>query len=230
MAPLIRFFDRIVQHRAWSPAFFEGIKRDFPQTYAEMDYKTAFYRWCNSFKGIWPSMLQEPESEKYHLEDVKLRAVIALIQVFEPILDIENKLALYQWATDNISENKTMFITPLEFDFEALEKHLDEMQEQQDEQQDLQMEGMRQGTQGGGVGGGAQSGGQQQSGMVKMAKADDLAGRFDKASAILGKISPEAREVIPIERLRKTLMSKSAGRKEARTRTLDELISRELAP
>jgi flagellar biosynthesis/type III secretory pathway protein FliH len=199
MDPMYRFFDRIVMHRAWSPAFHEGMQRDFPQTYSGMDYKTAFYRWANSFSASWPSLLKEPESEQARLEDVKLKAVIAIIQVFEPVLDSENKLNLYQWATDNISENKSMFVTPLEFDFEALAEHIDEQESQQQEQQQASLEGQQQ------MNGDGGQGGQEDRVAVKLSKADALAGRFDRAAKMLATLPADVRDVVPLDALRKAL-------------------------
>lgn len=204
--PLYRFFDKVCQYRAWSPAFFEGMQRDFPQTYGGMNYRDAFYRWSNSFAAEWPSVLEEPESELAQLEDVKLKAVIALIQVFEPILDSNNKLILYEWAADNIATNKVIFNSPLEFDFEQLAVHLDEEEQQQQDIQDAQEEGFQNMGNPDEAGGGGGQGGSVEV-PVKMGKADALASRFDKAAAVLAKISPDARDVIPIDKLRKALTS-----------------------
>jgi hypothetical protein len=205
MDPLYRFFDKVCQYRAWSPAFYEDMKRDFPQTYGSMSYRDAFYRWTNSFATEWPSVLEEPESELARLEDVKLKAVIALIQVFEPILDSENKLVLYEWAADNIATNKVIFSSPLEFDFERLAEHLDEEEEKAEEMAQSQQEGLENM----GQGGDQQQGGQQgQEVPVKMGKADALADRFEKAASILAKVHPDAQDVIPIGKLREALTNK----------------------
>ncbi len=203
--PLYTFFDKICQHRAWSPAFYESMQADFPQTYGGMSYRDAFYRWTNSFHTEWPSVLEEPESELARLEDVKLKAVIALIQVFEPILDSANKLVLYEWAADNIATNKVIFSAPLEFDFEQLSEHLAEKEQQEQDMQDAQEDGLQNMGDPNQAGGGAGEGGSVEV-PVKMGKADALASRFDKAAAALAKISPDAQDVIPLDQLRKALM------------------------
>jgi hypothetical protein len=203
-AGIYRFFDRICMHRAWGPAFYEGMQKDFPQTYGGMAYRDAFYRWANSFSAEWPSVLEEPESEQARLEDVKLKAVIALIQVFEPVLDAGNKLTLYEWAADNIATSKVIFNAPLEFDFESLADHLEEQEEAQQQQQSAFAEagGDKEGEQG--------EGGEVK---IKMGRADAtggraaLAQRFDKAAAVLAKISPQAPDVIPIDKLRAVLQN-----------------------
>jgi hypothetical protein len=190
-------------HRAWNEEFFKDMQKDFPHTYGEMKYKEAFYLWKNSFKATWPSMLKEPESELARLEDIKLKAVIALIQVFEPVLDLENKITLYQWATDNISSNRTMFISPLEFDFDALAANLEDQQAQQEEQAKAQMEAMQQqgmgGEEGGGEEGGNEEGGRAK---IKLGQADSLASRFDKAAKMLGTFPPEVAAAFPLDKLR----------------------------
>jgi hypothetical protein len=207
MQPLVDYFDRIAQLRAWTPSFYSSIQKDFPETYGGVPYKEAFYKWVNSFTAVWPSLLKEPDSEQVKLDDVKLKAVIALIQVFEPILDSINKLALYQWAQDNINSNKIMFTAPLEFDYEALSEHLDEMEEQQADMQQSQMEAM---AEGGGEGGGGGS----TEVPVKMGRADraDLMKRFDKAAALLDNQFPEVRDVIPIAKLKERLTRGAARR------------------
>ena len=202
--PLYHFFDRICMYRAWSPAFYEIMQKDFPQTYGGMDYKEAFYRWSNSYAAEWPSVLEEPESERARLEDVKIKAVVALLQVFEPILDTENKLVLYEWATDNIATNKVIFSAPLNLDFEALADHLDEMEEQQQENDAARNEGLA--NMGGQLQDGDEEGGQKKP-MITMGggKMDSLQSRFDKAAAVLAKISPDAQDVIPLDKLRAVL-------------------------
>ncbi len=195
--PVFRFLDTIAMYRAWTPDFYRSIQKDFP-AYSKVSFKEAFYSWKNSFVAVWPSLLKEPDSEQVKLDDVKLKAVIALIQVFEPILDSTNKMALYTWATDNINQNKVMFTSPLELDMEVLGQHLDEVEAQADEAHDAQIEGMQNGGADGEQGGEVP---------IKMSKADAvLAARFDKAAKLLEGVAPEVRDVIPLDKLRATLV------------------------
>jgi hypothetical protein len=46
------------------------------------------------------------ELQQAKTDDVKLKAIIATIEVFGPMMDPENKATLLQWAQDNINENK----------------------------------------------------------------------------------------------------------------------------
>lgn len=120
MRPLYEFLDPIVMHRAWNREFYETIQREFPEEYGGMRYEDAFYRWKNSFTAQWPSLLTEPDSEKVKTADVKLKAIIAVIEVFGPMMDPENKATLIAWAQDNINEDKMMFQNPMVLDVEAL--------------------------------------------------------------------------------------------------------------
>ena len=123
MNPSYKFMDKLVQHRAWNPAFYETIQKEFPEEYGRVPYETAFYEWSNSFRAEWQSFLTEPPSEKARVDEIKLKAVIATIQVVVPLIDPENKARLIQWAQDNLNENKMMFTTPLDLDYEALQSY-----------------------------------------------------------------------------------------------------------
>ncbi len=122
IAPVYSFLDPVIQRRAWTKEFFQVLQREFPD-YAGMRYEDAFYRWSNSFKAIWPNLLTEPDSEKVKTDDVKLKAIIATIEVFGPMLDPENKASLIGWAQDNINENKIMFQNPMMLDIQAIAEY-----------------------------------------------------------------------------------------------------------
>ena len=124
MGPAYRFMDNIVQRRAWTPEFFETLQRDFPEAYGAMTYEQALYRWMNDFTATWPNLLTEPDSEKVKTDDVKLKGIIATIEVLGPMLDPENKATLFGWAQDNLNENKLMFPTPLLLDLQALAEYV----------------------------------------------------------------------------------------------------------
>lgn len=119
MQPLYTFFDTIVQRRAWSPEFYEGIKRDYSQ-YRDVPYETAFYQWKNSFTPAWPNLLVEPDSEKIKVEETRFKSVVALIEVLAPLMDPDNKATLVQWAADQCNDRRELFSAPLLLDEEAL--------------------------------------------------------------------------------------------------------------
>ncbi len=132
MNPLYAFFEKIVQHRAWNEDVYKTIKDNFPEVTGS--YDTAFQDWQDSFRAEWPNLLEEPDSEKSKVEDVKLKAVIAMAEVLLPEMDPENKARVLQWACDNFNEFKLLFGTPLELDTEAL---ADFFEEQKSNQQDV---------------------------------------------------------------------------------------------
>jgi hypothetical protein len=127
MARPYAWMDRIEQHRAWNPEFYATIQQEFPE-YRSIKYEQAFYRWQNSFSAIWPSFLEEPDSEKVKVDDVKLKAIIAFVQVLMPELDPENKATLVQWAADNLNEMEFLFSNPLVLDTKALAEYVPPMQ------------------------------------------------------------------------------------------------------
>jgi hypothetical protein len=102
--------------------------------YAKVPYKAAFQDWQGSFRAEWPNLLEEPDSEKSKVEDVKLKAVVAMTEVLLPEMDPENKARVLQWACDNFNEFKLLFGTPLELDTDAL---ADFFEEQKDNQQTM---------------------------------------------------------------------------------------------
>lgn len=125
MEPAYAFFTKIVQYRAWNAEFYKTLQNDFPDLKG-VGYTKAFYDWCNSFAAEWPSLLEEPESEKVKVADVQLKAVIAMLEVLMPSVDPTNKSLLIQWACDNFNSLKLLFTSPLTLDFEQLEQHLEE--------------------------------------------------------------------------------------------------------
>lgn len=129
--PVYAYFDEITMRRAWTEEFYATIQNDFPE-YKKIDFQTAFYRWKNSFKAVWPSLLEDPESEA-ETEDVRQKAVISMLEVLLPNLDPENKAKAISWAIDNAGENKLLFPQPLTIDSEALLDFLESQQEQSEQ-------------------------------------------------------------------------------------------------
>lgn len=141
MRPIYRWADTICRYHAWNPEFYATIQRRYPEEYGNVSYEAAFYRWTASFRASWPSLIKEPPSEAVGVEDVKLKAVMAYVQVLAPMLDPENRARLVQWAIDQINVNETMFGgAQLIFDPGDLADYMAEQAEQQ-EQMKQQMGG-----------------------------------------------------------------------------------------
>lgn len=122
MEPLYRYFEKIVMYRAWNPDFYKVIQHDFSDQYGGKSYQEAFYEWKNSFTSSWPSFLSEPPSELVRVDDVKLRALIALLEVMMPSFGPLNRQILVQFVADNINSMKLLFSgAPLNLDEDELE-------------------------------------------------------------------------------------------------------------
>lgn len=120
LAPVYAFLDPITQRRAWNPDFFKRMQREYPDEYGGMSYDEAFYDWTAAFSAIWPSLIEEPESELVKIEDVKFKALLATTEVLGANLDPENKATLFEWVADNLNENKLLFKHPLLLDYDLL--------------------------------------------------------------------------------------------------------------
>jgi hypothetical protein len=122
MQPLYDFFTTIVQYRAWNLEFYETVQADFKDEYGKKSYNQAFTEWSDHFIAIWPSLLTEPDSEKIKVANVKLRAVLSMLEVLLPLADDDNKATIYEWGADNFNDLKAMFPSPLVLDYEKMAK------------------------------------------------------------------------------------------------------------
>lgn len=120
MEPVYSFFEQIVMYRAWNPEFYQTMQACYPEDFGGVKYETAFQELRNSFTAQWPNLLEEPDSEKLKGEDVILKAIIAVVEILNPMLDPANKAKVVEWLADNVNERKRFFSSPLVLDYEAL--------------------------------------------------------------------------------------------------------------
>lgn len=120
LRPVYEFLDPIIQRRAWNPDFFATLQANYPEEYGSREYEEVFLDWQNTFSAIWPSLIEEPESERIKVEDVKFKALLATAEVIGPQLDPENKASLFEWVADNLNETKLLFKHPLILDLALL--------------------------------------------------------------------------------------------------------------
>lgn len=118
--PLYAFFDEITMYRAWNEDFYQTIQSRYPDEYGDVPYNVAFMEWRNSFTAIWPSLLEEPESERSKAEDVTLKAIIAVVEILLPAVPPEVKARVIEWMQDNLNERKLLFSSPMDLDFDAI--------------------------------------------------------------------------------------------------------------
>lgn len=130
MKPLYDLFDEIVQRRAWNPDFWKLMKAEFPSHIGNKKYEACFREWSNNFKAQWPSLIEEPESDKVEVEKVKLEAAVSAYEVLGPALDPVNKVALIRFVADAFNSCEKLFPTPIELDFDELEVFVEEQKEQ----------------------------------------------------------------------------------------------------
>lgn len=129
MDPLYQFFDVIVMYRAWNEDFYNTqIVPNYPE-YEGIAYAQAFTEWRNCFAAMWPNLLEEPDSEKAKAEDVKLKALISVMEVLLGKADPDNAKILLQWFCDNLNENEVMFPHSLDLDVEAMAAWLEEQRQ-----------------------------------------------------------------------------------------------------
>lgn len=120
MKALYDFMDKVVMYRAWSEDFYKVIQAEYPDSYGDVPYATAFTQWKNSFRAKWPSLLTEPDSEKVKVDDVKLKGLVTMVEAMKDALDPVNKAALFEWLADNVNDMKFMFTNPLLLDYDAM--------------------------------------------------------------------------------------------------------------
>lgn len=119
MQPLYDFLDPIVMRRAWNPEWYKDLQGRYKE-YKNVDYDAAFYKFKNSFSASWPELLQEPESDRILIAETKLKALIAVFQVYLPKLDNDNLVIWTKWLADNMNEMKDLFGSPLVPDYKKL--------------------------------------------------------------------------------------------------------------
>ena len=127
--PAYEWCDQINMRRAWTPALYANIQAEFPE-YRGVSFEAAFTEWKNGFEATWPNLLEEPDSEKVRVDDVKLKAVIAWVQVLLTLLDPENQVRLLRWACDTFNGLKLLFPTALLLEWDELASYMEEQQEE----------------------------------------------------------------------------------------------------
>ena len=122
-------------YRAWNEPFYKDvIQSQFPE-YKNTPYAQAFAEWRNCFVATWPNLLEEPDSEKAKAEDVKLKALISVMEVMLAKADPENAKILLQWFCDNLNENQVMFPHSLDLDTDAMAAWIEEQRVKLEEAQ-----------------------------------------------------------------------------------------------
>lgn len=120
MRSLFQFMEKIVMHRAWNQEFYESIKNEYPDVYGSKSYEECFYYWKDNFKAEWESLMEEPESEKVKVDDIKLKGLTEMARTLLPVIDQDNRALVIQWMADNLAEMESMFQSTLQLDYDAI--------------------------------------------------------------------------------------------------------------
>jgi|SRR6516225_4451084 hypothetical protein len=122
LQPAHAFFDRIVMHRAWNPDFYAALQQDVSEL-AGVSYEKWFYDMKNLFTVEWPTLIQEPESEKVKRNAEKLKAMVEVLKTLLPSLDPVNRAAAVEWFAQAMADMPEFFTNTLVIDLEALSNY-----------------------------------------------------------------------------------------------------------
>lgn len=118
MKNLYDFMDNIVMHVAWSPEYYESLKKrhpGIPKTYEE------FFISCKrSFKAIWPESLEPSKKERVEFQRISYESILQVFNALERVCEGENKGQLTQWVVSNLNEMDSLFPNKLEIDCEEI--------------------------------------------------------------------------------------------------------------
>jgi len=146
LTTLFAYMDRIIQHRAWTPSFYETIQQEFSE-YKDVPYEVAFYKWRNSFIPTWPEIIKEKESDAIKVEETRLGGMFQAFDKLQPLCDPDSLGQLVDWVVNNVNEMALLFPVPLVLD---ISKIVAQAQENKDKQDDMQEQAMLGGPEGGG--------------------------------------------------------------------------------
>jgi hypothetical protein len=107
--PAYKYMETICFHRAVNPELYKLVQKFHPEEYGSRPFEEVFYEWRNSFHATWPNYLSEPPSELVKVDDVKLRALMALLEILLGQLSPTNKAKLVEFVQDNVNEMKILF-------------------------------------------------------------------------------------------------------------------------
>lgn len=120
LKPAYSFLDNLTIHRAWNEEFYAAMQDKYPEQYGEVPYNVAFQNWKNSFKAIWPNLLEQTDEEKADSEKVTLEALVSVFSVLTPELPQDQKARLIDWLANNLNTRTHLFSDPLELDIAAI--------------------------------------------------------------------------------------------------------------
>ena len=122
--PIFRFFDRLVQRRAWTREFWQAMRSKYPETMRGETYAASFQKWCDAFTPGWPSLVQQSDKEELEGQQKRFDSVVKLLEVLGTLItEPQAKADIIDWAAANINIQKKMFAAPLTLDTKAIADH-----------------------------------------------------------------------------------------------------------
>ncbi|MCS4265014.1 anti-CBASS protein Acb1 family protein [Serratia sp. BIGb0163] len=122
IAPVIEYFEQLVQYIAWTEDFFTSLKRDYPEIITE-DYKTTFYQWRREFTAKWQELVEESPDKHRESDSKVVQQAVAIFSSVSPQVDPVNRAILADWLSNVANSTKTYGDVPLIIDMDTLSKY-----------------------------------------------------------------------------------------------------------
>lgn len=119
IAPVIEYFEQLVQYIAWTEDFFNSLKNDFPEIITE-DYKTTFYLWRREFTAKWQELVEESPDKHRDSDSKVVQQAVLLFSAVAPQVDPVNRANLADWLSNVANATKTYGDVPLIIDMDTL--------------------------------------------------------------------------------------------------------------
>jgi hypothetical protein len=141
MDPQYDWMTDIVQYRAWNEEWYASFQKQYPDSYAGKTHTQAFYELRKTFKATWPNLLKESASELAEVDDKRMRAAVAMIQVLAPLIDPYNQALVIEWLVDQVNDKENLFSGTLDLDFDRLRDFIEDQDEQRQELEKATLKG-----------------------------------------------------------------------------------------
>lgn len=122
IAPVMEYFEQLVQYIAWTEDFFTSLKSDYPEIITE-DYKTTFYQWRLEFTAKWQELVEESPDKHRESDSKVVQQAVAIFSSVSPQVDPSNRAILADWLSNVANSTKTYGDVPLIIDMGTLSKY-----------------------------------------------------------------------------------------------------------
>ncbi|MDF7674756.1 DUF1073 domain-containing protein [Acetobacteraceae bacterium ESL0709] len=105
LMPLYRFLQPNIMRRAWNRDFIASMRVKDPVRYGPMGDEAIFQEWRNNFHMEWPSLIEEPESEKQKTAQQLFSASLDTWRELSPALSSQDKNRLLNWVVACVNDS-----------------------------------------------------------------------------------------------------------------------------